>query len=629
MYFMDKFGKCNDKISRLIEITLIFIISLSVGFLFGTSDYLNEDNCNYAVEEIHEYNHQIFDGNINTVGASVSPRHYANVTMAYIMRLLDGSWFESSALLIRINYILYAILITYMTMKFLKKDRLLGSLIFTVCVMSGNSMISLAFGLNGASDVFLGTGYCIAFMALVCVAGEKKNWSVSWILATIAAFMHVHEGMWVGCVIGVIWFAQCIANKKINWQSLKLLPLYVFSLLIIVMPSLMSTEAVDEAYFNQIYVFIRTPHHLLVSSWGWKQVLTSIFLLLVIPACVLILDYRENRQEKRIEKIIYSVVLLSVLYIFLLIAQYLATEVYSISTLVTMYVPKCFKFMTFLAIILYVALGFRYIEKEKFFRGIFLLLIVLLPVGSNKFYFAIAIVCFVLFYIDVKFDLESKIINISEYNQAKIIVRISLYLFLFLLSNRYLERLNSKIIFLYVAIILYEFIIHALKKKYFVIIASSFLLVLTLAYSLDNRVFDISKSGVNYITGIDYARKGINWDVYELAIQYKEATDISADFLADPDSHESNYFQLFSQRNCYCLYKNVPSNKNLVIKWYERIENVRKMTTCTSEELAELMNEIDIEYVLVTSDRYPELERSKLFEKIARNDSLGIYTLVR
>ena len=49
------------KISKknLIDFVLLLLISLTVVSLFSM-DYLNGDNCNYAVEEIHQFNKSVF-----------------------------------------------------------------------------------------------------------------------------------------------------------------------------------------------------------------------------------------------------------------------------------------------------------------------------------------------------------------------------------------------------------------------------------------------------------------------------------------------------------------------------------------------------------------------------------------
>ncbi len=86
---------------------LLFLVCLSVTFLYW-KPYLNEDNYNYAVEEIHAYDSSLFADSINTQGAEYSPRLYANAFMSLLMRFSGGSWPDAALLLIRVNFILYA-----------------------------------------------------------------------------------------------------------------------------------------------------------------------------------------------------------------------------------------------------------------------------------------------------------------------------------------------------------------------------------------------------------------------------------------------------------------------------------------------------------------------------------------
>lgn len=164
----------NKKINKknLYDFIFLLLISLTIMFLFSI-DHLNEDNCNYAVEEIHYFNNEIFKGNISIIGMEFSPRYYANMFMAFLIKFFNSDWYEVSFGLIKINYILYALVTTIIAIKFFKKNRLVVGLIMSLCFMTP-SLISIAFGLNFAPDVFLGTAAPLSFLALICVLGEKN-----------------------------------------------------------------------------------------------------------------------------------------------------------------------------------------------------------------------------------------------------------------------------------------------------------------------------------------------------------------------------------------------------------------------------------------------------------------------
>ena len=221
---MNKIIKINKK--NLYDFLFLLLITLTIMSLFSM-DHLSEDNCNYAVEEIHYFNNKIFKGNISTVGMEFSPRYYANMFMAFLIKLFNSDWYETSFGLIKVNYILYALVTTIIAIKFLKKNRLVVGLIMSLCLMTP-SLISIAFVLDFSPDVFLGTAAPLSLLALVCVLGRKKYWMIAWILAILATFLHIHEGFWAAFFLGTIWVATCFADKKINFKVLSYILIYLF-----------------------------------------------------------------------------------------------------------------------------------------------------------------------------------------------------------------------------------------------------------------------------------------------------------------------------------------------------------------------------------------------------------------
>ena len=122
-------------------------------------------------------------------------------------------------------------------------------------------------------------------------------------------------------------------------------------------------------------------------------------------------------------------------------------------------------------------------------------------------------------------------------------------------------------------------------------------------------------------------KNAVGDSIWSLAKEFEEMTNKDDMFLADPDSHLSNGFQLVSHRSCYRLYKNTPSNKNAVITWYQDIEQARMINTCEASELADYMNEIDLEYVLVKCDRFETMDGSDMFDCYLGNDEYAVYKL--
>ena len=145
--------------------------------------------------------------------------------------------------------------------------------------------------------------------------------------------------------------------------------------------------------------------------------------------------------------------------------------------------------------------------------------------------------------------------------------------------------------------------------------------------SMKGKVFNVTKDGYQCISGLEYAQKATDLELYELAVQFKNITNLDEGFLADPYAVYPNYFQLFSERNCYVLYKNTPSQKHLVIEWYEKIEKVKNVSEANAEELKELLKDINLKYILLSADKFDVVKDSPYFDEIIKNNKYGIFRL--
>ena len=616
----------NKKINRkeILEFIFIFLISLTI-ISFFSMEYLNEDNCNYAVEEIHYFNDNIFKGNMSTLEMEFSPRYYANMFMAFLIRVFNSDWYEISFWLIKVNYILYALVVVTIVFKFFKKNRLLVALIVSFCLVRP-SLISIAFGLDFSPDVFLGTAAPLAFLSLICVLGRKKYWMLAWILAILATFLHIHEGFWVAFLLGVIWLAVCCADKKINLRVLSYICIYLFILLLIVFPTFNNQIYVDEDYFTQIYVYIRTPHHLLLSYIGKWQIIKSTFLLFIL--LIIFCNIFKFKKYKSIRRIIFSTYFLSISYVLLYSIHYLSTEKFKIPLIITMYIPKSFRFFILLGIISYIILGMRKIKKGMYIRGTILLVIPLVPdLSTNEYNYYMVLILLTLFFILEKFKPNGFIIRNRH---CKYIAKLILYLFIFFIIFKRYPDLDNNLKWMYYAILLYEFIysyIKNIKLKSILLLVILFLFTSNLYNSIKIKIFNIIGNKKEYNLGLEYSKKATDLELYEIAGKFKNVTSLNEGFVADPYAIYPNYFQLFSERNCYVLYKNTPSQKHLVIQWYERVQKVKNINELNEEELKKLLEDINVKYILLTEDRFNVVEESNYFEEVLKNEQYGIFKL--
>ena len=616
----------NKKINRkeILEFIFIFLISLTI-ISFFSMEYLNEDNCNYAVEEIHYFNDNIFKGNMSTLEMEFSPRYYANMFMAFLIRVFNSDWYEISFWLIKVNYILYALVVVTIVFKFFKKNRLLVALIVSFCLVRP-SLISIAFGLDFSPDVFLGTAAPLAFLSLICVLGRKKYWMLAWILAILATFLHIHEGFWVAFLLGVIWLAICFADKKINLRVLSYICIYLFILLLIVFPTFNNQIYVDEDYFTQIYVYIRTPHHLLLSYIGKWQIIKSTFLLFIL--LIIFFNIFKQKKYKSIRRIIFSTYFLSISYVLLYSIHYFSTEKFKIPLIITMYIPKSFRFFILLGIISYIILGMRKIRKGMYIRGTILLVIPLVPdLSTNEYNYYMVLILLTLFFILEKFKPNGFIIRNRH---CKYIAKLILYLFIFFIIFKKYPDLDNNLKWMYYAILLYEFIysyIKNIKLKSILLLVILFLFTSNLYNSIKIKIFNIIGNKKEYNLGLEYSKKATDLELYEIAEKFKNITSLNEEFVADPYAIYPNYFQLFSERNCYVLYKNTPSQKHLVIQWYERVQKVKNINELNEEELKKLLEDINVKYILLTEDRFNVVEESNYFEEVIKNEKYGIFKL--
>lgn len=610
---------------NILEFLFLFLINFSI-VLFFSMNHLSHDNCNYAVEEIHYFNNEIFKGNISTIEIEYSPRHYANMFMAFLIKVFNSDWYKVSFLLIKINYMLYVLITTIITIKFFKRNRLIAGLIISLCFMT-SPFINIAFGLNFAPDVFLGTAAPLSFLALVCVLGRKKYWMVAWILAILATFLHIHEGFWIAFFLGVIWFATSLADRKLNFRVLSYILIYLFFLSLVVIPTLSNQGYVDGNYFTQIYVYVRTPHHLLLSYIGKWKIIKSAVLLLIITL-ILFFNFYKYQKYKNIKRIIFSIYFISVSYILLYVIHYLSTEIFKIPFIITMYIPKSFRIFVFLGIINCIILGMRKIKKGMFIRGTILLIVPLIPnLSTDNSNYYIVLILLILVFILEKLKLRIFIIKNKCFRET---AKFFIYLFIFLTIYKNNDFIRSSLFLLYFGILIYEFMypyIKNIKIKNIVLTIILILFVITFYNSMKGKIFNVTKDGYQQISGLEYAQKATDLELYELAIQFKNITNSNEEFLADPYAIYPNYFQLFSERNCYVLYKNTPSQKHIVIKWYERIQRVKNVSKANAKELKKLLKDINLKYVLLSADRFNIVENSTFFDEVVKNEKFGVFKL--
>lgn len=601
------------------EKLLIFLLCVSFAYMFYGKTIAIE-NTNYGIEQLHQYDSELFKNNIGLLEADFSPRYFANMLVALLMHLFQISWAGVVTFIIRLNFILYAAAVAK-TVSGLTKKRLLFSLILMTCVFRSSLGTLASFGLNGAMDAFIGTGTALVLLAISFLVDEKKNWMAAWLLLALATLMHVHEGMWGGCIVGVLWLSGAIANRKPNWRALKGLPVYVIVMLCVTVPNLLHGEAVDTELFTEIYVYIRTPHHLLPTNWGADMIVKSLILLL-IPTAFLAIRFWKNREDTSAKTMLTVSVLSVALWIVILVLQYVVTVVRPNTAMITMYMPKCFKYVTYIAMLLYLKIADSLYQEKRYLQAACALLILILGMDYS---FAVCAVLAVVLLVESVFDFESRIIEKEMpfyYDTIKLLSWEAIFVAVCLMHGW-----NTVVIMIVAAIFVTEFLIPFTRYKRVFYTVVCIFAVFVVGYSIEGKIIKLDEQGIAYVTGDECLRSAMGNDIYQLSLALKEASGAEQEFLADPNDVRAGWVQLVSERNCYAITKCTPSSKKAVIDWYERIERVEHMTDLSAGELAELMEELEIEYVFIPPEQYETMDESGLFEQIMQNKTAAIYKL--
>lgn len=601
------------------EKILLFLLCIAFSFAFYAKTVAIE-NTNYGLEQLHQYDAELFKNNIMLWEMDFSPRFFANLMVSVLMRVFHMSWAGVTTFIIRCNFMLYAAAAARTACK-LTKHRLLFGMILISCIFRSSLGVLAGFGLNGAMDTVIGSGTVLVLFAISNIIGEKKNWLAAWILLALASLMHVHEGMWGGLIVGVLWISFCIAEQKIDWNAVKGLPIYVVVMLMVTVPALMQGQPVDDELFVEIYAHIRTPNHLLPTVWEADYIVKCL-LVLLIPTLFLAVLYRKNRADIQLKKLLLASVLTVAVWCAILGLQYYATVITSNATLVTMYMPKCFKYVAYIAMLLYLKIADRLYEEKRYLQAACALMVLLLGLDYT---FAGTMAFAVLLLLDAVFGLEDRFFEkevASYYDTIKLLSWGLLLMALCLLHGwATLQIIIAAILFVV------EFALPFIRYKKAVNVVVCIGAVGLIWMSIANKMIAIDENGLRYVSGEECLRTAMGNDIYELSLTFKAAVEEDVEFLADPSEPLAGWVQLISEKDCYAILKCTPSSKHAVIEWYDRITQVENMVSMNDEELSELMEEIELKYVMILPEQYETLENSELFEPVAKGEVASIYRL--
>lgn len=193
------------------------------------------------------------------------------------------------------------------------------------------------------------------------------------------------------------------------------------------------------------------------------------------------------------------------------------------------------------------------------------------------------------------------------------------------LTNR-----DDKIVFvicfcaiLFIMKFVYPYVVCHKISKYILGVITCALII----FSLNGKIFQISVHGINRISGTECLKNTVGVDLYQLSLDFQAVTDNQDEFLADPYKSMAGWIQVISQRNCYAIHKCMPSSKSAVIEWYDRIQKTSGLSQMYGKQVAELLAESNLEYVLILPEQFETIESSGQFDIVVKNTAAGIYKL--
>lgn len=601
------------------KVQVFILLFACIGFsCFFYSTRMSDENIAYAIEQINFYNTSTFADNICVQGNEYSPKLIANMLTSALMRLMDTCWADIAGMFIQINYVLYGLAAANAAWRISCRNKLLWGILVVYCCHT-SSMGAQGFGLWGAWVIFLGTGIAIALLGISFVIGEKKNWNAAWICAALAAFMHVHEGMWGGCTLGVLWVALRAYQRKIVWQELKCLPIFIAAMLIVALPSVLFSSPVDNDIFVNIYAFFRTPHHLVPVVWTKKSIFICL-VLITLPLLYFTLD-KITKRRIAINEDAYICGASVLLYLFLFILEIFVTSISPNATVVSMYVTKCFKYVTFIALLYMLKYADIYMENHEYVSALLCLWMVIFGQPYYKLTIVLAVLLAILRIFALERSLWKNELHVSQIGNCMVWVAA----FGLLLT---LHQWTPVLLLCFGLLLATRFVYSspALSTKaiqYMLCVGALVVFVLF----MNGKIIQINDDGIRYISGETCLVNRVGTDIYRLSKDFQSSSSINESFLANPYDVNSGRVQLISERNCYVVHKNLPTSASAVIEWYDRIKQVEGITKMNGDEIAQMMRKTGCNYVLLRPEQYAAAEGSEQLELFVKSDTAAFYML--
>lgn len=559
-------------------ILLYYIVSLDFIMSF--------DNVIYGVEQLNFYNSNLYNGNF-ALSDETSPRFIMNFIFSVLLKITNQNYACSTLIIVFTSLVILSIAITKISFNISKKHYFLLTIILSIFIRKNLNVGIASFTYWAFSTLGLGLGISFVFLAISEVIGKKKRWNRAFFFLIFALFSHIHEGIWGFVIICILYICKYLIDKKkftVNKENYLIL-IFIIVLIFSVLPGIFSKASlISSKEFIGIYAFFRTPHHLVPSTWK-KIVIFYQGILLILSSLtysITILCFEKSKNKKCIALFKFEVCFLLFSWVIALTCTYLFTEIYPIVSIVLLYIPKYFKYVSFI-FLLYLIKSLAILLNDNKYITYIITLCSIVCINYYKYCFIIYILFFIGLYLDKKITFATPGVILNKLNDF-FIKKNLLYICTFLCA--------------------------------------------ILFFSFSQKFFTLSKTKKFAINA--YMINAMGSDLFELSKKFENSTSLNESFISDPYFNETGWFQLASHRNTFVTFKNIPAYKSLISSWYKKVIESKNLFDKSTEEIIKIMEKNKIKYILVKKINYKKFDEvAKSFElfNTCSSDQFRIYKL--
>jgi len=610
---------------KKINFILSVLVAWSVLLVFASKE-ISDDNLIYAIGEINAYDNSVFGSNVYMGNEVISPRFIVDSIFSVFMHINGGNWASIAFGMIHLGIVIMAVAIANIVYQVCKRNHIIYTLVLAgLIAVNGNNLAG--FSLRALGSVSITASFALAVLAISFVCGNRRDFNLAWIFLAIAALFHIHEGIYGFVIVFVFFLSDIFCKKEISIRRNWGLILYVVSVLCVVMPSMITDFLpISNEEFVNIYSFFRHPHHLVPSSWGLLSIIRSFAINLSLIAFRL--EYLFFYGKEKIRQFLFEAGMLIAAWVVAVGMVYVFTEMVPNAWVVTLFLPKFFKYVVLVSLVWCVQTVESLLHRGEYLIGYVVLYYVFM---TQNFRTLQMIIYF--FIVAVVFYYEHRITRLNNKElsyKVQPIVAGGLFMGLVFLDNFIEVAKSFKMVIVLAFLIELLFVLINRYHKFIYRIGMFFLIIALLTVSTYGHFYYIKDGRLLRKTGDDYLLMATGNGLYELAKNFNSITEKEDVFLADPDDTiGAGWFQVISERNCYAVFKVVPSCKCTVREWYDRCLAATDIFLKDTVEIADIMQEADIQYLLVKSDYYEKMDASEFFSAIAtcETDDYRVYQL--